>query len=473
MKILRFPNEESLNRKLYYDFKEFENREEVEMVGDILVEKYIDSITMPENLKIGLMIAEQRKKCAKVQCPLDEYYGFAFGQSPFHVPEPIAKALCQNAHKGHYSDAEGIPKLREAIAGFNKRHFDLDVDPSCIFVGPGTKELIHFIFNVIKGGIIVPSPSWIGYFPLVKLEQKDFHKFYLKPENDYKIQPDDLDRYLSRLRGAQHMIVINNPHNPTGAVYSEQELKNIADVCRAHNTLVLSDEIYALTTYEFEKFTSMGKVYPEGAFVTNGLSKDRSAGGYRLGSCILPENSSEKLIQDFKKVAATVYTNVSTPIQFAAITAYEPNEEIEEYFKITRDIHRMIGQYLSAKFNEIDVIKATIPHGGFYFFVDFNELGPDLTKEGVVKSNDLATSLISHPFHFAAVTGDSVLLKEDDFGARIAFVDYDGKKAFQNYKENLPKTKSQEIEFVNNNSTRMVRGVKALRDWAAHIKKTE
>ena len=436
---------------------------------DILVEPHVDSIVMPENLRVGLMVKEQRELCKNVGCDFD-YYGLAFGQSPFHLPPPLEKALAENASKGHYSAAEGISELRAAIADFNKRHFGLDVDVSRVVVGPGTKDLIHTIFNIIKGGVIIPSPSWIGYNPQISLLEKHFHTFHLKPEFDYKIQPDDLEEFLKNLSEPQDTLVLNNPHNPTGLVYSREELTRIADVCKKHNTLILADEIYALSTYNLNEFTSMGLIYPEGTFVTNGLSKDRSAGGYRLGSCILPEGCSNKLIENFKKVAATVYTNVSTPTQYASITAYEPNKEIEEYFDITRQIHRIMGQHLSSEYNKIDGIKTTTPHGGFYFFVDFNELSSDLKRKGVNTSNELGKSLISCPHHLATVTGDACLLRPEDYGARIAFVDYDGKYAFDNYKKNPPKTKSDEIEFVNQNAPMMVQSVNALKGWIDYIK---
>ncbi len=440
------------------------------MVNDIFIESHVDAIKMPENLRIGLMVSESRKQCQNTGCSL-EYYGFAFGQSPFHVPEPIARALAENVEKGHYSAAEGIAALREAIAGFNKRHFGLNVDPSRIIVGPGTKDLIHLLFDIVEGGVVIPSPSWIGYSPQITLLGKHFHTFYLKPEFDYKIQPDDLDEFLSKIPGEQHTIILNNPHNPTGTVYLKEELEKIAKVCKKHNILVLADEIYALTTYEFERFTSLGLIYPEGTFVTNGLSKDRSAGGYRLGHCILPENCPQRLIDAFKKVAATIYTNVSTPTQYAAITAYEPNKEIENYFEVTRKIHRMMGQFVSSGFNEIEGIKATVPKGAFYFFADFNGLSQDLNRNGVGTSNELGRSLIAHPFHIATVTGDSCLLKPDNFGARIAFVDYDGKEAFDNFEENTPKTSSEEMVFVKQNAPRMVRGIEALKGYAKFIKK--
>lgn len=452
------------------DMSRQNTKKESRRMNKIQIESHVDAISMPENLKIGLMVSEARKSCGKTACAL-EYYGFAFGQSPFHVPPLLVSALGESAKFGHYSQAQGIEELRKAISDFNKRHFSLDVDPSRIIVGPGTKDLIHCLFDIVKGGVIIPSPSWIGYSPQIKLLDKHFHTFYLKPEYNYMIQPSDLDDFISTLPNEQHILILNNPHNPTGVVYSRSELEKIAEVCRKHKTLILADEVYALTTYDFSQFTSMGLIYPKGTFVTNGLSKDRSAGGYRLGSCILPEDSQDELKDAFTKVAATVYTNVSTPTQYAAITAYKPNSEIEEYFNITREIHRIMGLFMSKGFNEIEGLKATTPYGGFYFFCDFNELSEDLKKNGVATSNELGKSLISHPFHIATVTGDACLLKPDDFGARIAFVDYDGKQVYYKYKENPPRTKSDETEFVKENADRMVRGVEALKRYVAFMKK--
>ena len=212
---------------------------------EISVEPHVNNITMPDNLKVGLMIAEQRKKCASGGCN-EEYCALGFGQSPFHVPPPLVSALSENAHQGRYSAAEGILELRQAISGFNKRHFNLDVDPERIVVGPGTKDVLNTLVGMIRGGVILPSPSWVGYRPQLNLLGKHFHTFHLKPEFDYRIQPEDLDKFASNLEGEQHMMVLNNPHNPTGIVYSRQELEKITEVCRKHNILVLAIKVLEL-----------------------------------------------------------------------------------------------------------------------------------------------------------------------------------------------------------------------------------
>ncbi len=296
---------------------------------------------------------------------------------------------------------------------------------------------------------------------------KQYNTYNLLPDSNYKVDPVKLEELLKKIDHStkQHLLIINNPHNPTGALYSKDELTDIADVCRENNTLVLADEIYAISTYNFDEFTSMGAIYPEGTFVTNGLSKDRSAGGYRLGSCILPDRGSDRLKTEFSKTAVTIYTNVSTPTQYASVVVYEPNEEVEEYFSITRNINRIMGLYMSEEFNKIEGLKCTKPSGTFYFYADFNLLRDKLKEKGVMTSNDLGHSLLSHPHHIATVTGDSLMLHPDDYGARIAVVDYDGEGAFKRYKENPPKNPAEEKEFVKENAPKMIDGIDMLRRY--------
>jgi len=226
---------------------------------------------------------------------------------------------------------------------------------------------------------------------------KPWYVLPLSPENDCRLQPEDLDTFLRSLPQKQHLLILNNPNNPTGHLYTQKELEALIQVCRRHGTLVLADEIYALTTYSIKEFTSIGSLYPEGTFVTGGLSKDRSAGGYRLGVCILPSTGGNALTQAFEKMAATLYTSIPTPIQRAAVSVYSESEEMEAYFQITREIHRIMGRIISTSCNKIPGLKATLPQGGFYFFLDFQALAEGFRQKGLKTSNQLGLELLDHP----------------------------------------------------------------------------
>ena len=291
-----------------------------------IIDQQVEDIELPENLKLNTFLQEFHTTCPHPECSFG-FYGFAFGQSPFPVPKPVQDALINNADKGTYAGVPGIPELRDAISQYNKRNFGMDIDPRRIYVGPGTKELIFNLLEILHGTVILPTPAWLGYLPQIRFLKKNFHMLHVRSNG--KITPNDLEHLTLRLHDRQKILILNNPNNPSGLVYSRLELEEITDVCRKHDILVISDEIYALTTYDINKFVSMGQIYPEGTFVTNGLSKSHSAGGYRLGYVIFPQHTNE-LRQQFKKILATEYTATSTPIQHAAIAGFQESREMDE-----------------------------------------------------------------------------------------------------------------------------------------------
>ena len=384
-----------------------------------IVDQQVEDIEMPENLKLNTFLQEFHSDCHKPECGFG-FYGFAFGQSPFAVPKIMQEALIKNSNKGEYAAVPGIPELRNAISKYNKHYFHMDVAPERIYVGPGTKELIFNLLEILHGTVILPTPAWLGYLPQIRFLQKNYHM--LSTRANKKISPSDLRKLALRLQDRQKILILNNPNNPTGLLYDQLELEEIADVCREQNIVVISDEIYAQTTFNFSKFVSMGKIYPEGTFVTNGLSKSHAAGGYRLGYVVFPQHTTE-LKSQFKKILATEYTAVSTPIQHAAVAGFEISKEMDEYFEITRNIHHIMGEYTHDVLLEIDGVKATKPDATFYLLADFNAFATDLQKVKISTSQKLSESLMVHPYHTAIVGGDSLVLERTDYSARIAYVD--------------------------------------------------
>ena len=432
-----------------------------------VVDQQVEDIEMPENLKLNTFLQEFHSDCPNSECNFG-FYGFAFGQSPFPVPKLIQDALIKNADKGAYAAVPGIPELRSAISKYNKHYFGMDVAPERIYVGPGTKELIFNLLEILHGTVILPTPAWLGYLPQIRFLKKNYHM--LPTRANKKISPNDLRKLALRLQDRQKILILNNPHNPTGLLYDRLELEEIADVCREQNIAVISDEIYALTTYDFSKFVSMGKIYPEGTFVTNGLSKSHAAGGYRLGYVIFPQHAID-LRRQFKKILATEYTAVSTPIQHAAVAGFEISKEMDEYFVHTRSIHQIMGEYAYHALTAIDGVRATKPDATFYLLADFNAFATDLQKAKINTSQKLSESLIVHPYHTAIVGGDSLVLERTDFSARIAYVDYDGAKVYQEYLASKPKSSSEKLEFVKKNAPKVVAGIDMIADFFTNLRK--
>ncbi len=436
------------------------------MLLKFVVDQQVEDIEMPENLKLNTFLQEFHSDCSHPECSFG-YYGFAFGQSPFPVPKLIQEALIKNVDKGAYAAVPGIPELRNAISKYNKHYFGMDIAPERIYVGPGTKELIFNLLEVLHGTVILPTPAWLGYLPQIRFLKKNYHM--LPTRANKKISPNDLRKLALRLQDRQKILILNNPNNPTGLLYDRLELEEIADVCREQNITVISDEIYALTTYDFSKFVSMGTIYPEGTFVTNGLSKSHAAGGYRLGYVVFPQHAID-LRRQFKKILATEYTAVSTPIQHAAVAGFEISKEMDEYFDVTRNIHQIMGDYTYHALTAIDGVKVTKPDATFYLLADFNTFAHDLQKAKIFTSQKLSESLMVHPYHTAIVGGDSLVLERTDFSARIAYVDYDGAKVYENYRNQKPKTSSEKIEFVKNNAPKIVAGIEMIAKFFKSIK---
>lgn len=432
-----------------------------------VVDQQVEDIELPENLKLNTFLQEFHSDCPHSECSFG-FYGFAFGQSPFPVPKIMQDALIKNANKGAYAAVQGIPELREAIAKYNKHYFEMDIDPKRVYVGPGTKELIFNLLEILHGTVILPTPAWLGYLPQIRLLKKNFHM--LPTQANQKISPSDLRKLALRLHDRQKILILNNPNNPTGLLYNRLELEEIADVCREQSIAVIADEIYAQTTYDFTKFVSMGKIYPEGTFVTNGLSKSHAAGGYRLGYVVFPQHALD-LKSQFKKILATEYTAVSTPIQYAAVKGFEISDDIDEYFKTTREIHEIMGEYVYNELSNMEGVKVTKPEATFYLLADFNHYASELQAMKINTSQKLSEALIVHPYHTAIVGGDSLVLERTDYSARIAYVDYDGAKVYENYQKQKPKTSSEKIEFTKTNAPRIVAGLEMIEKFFENLKK--
>jgi aspartate/methionine/tyrosine aminotransferase len=238
-----------------------------------------ESATLAINLKALQMRREGR-----------EIFHFGFGQSPFPVPEPIQEALRRNVDKKNYLPTRGLPDLCEAVGAFYRSEFGYDFSGDDVCIGPGSKELIFQTIYLMEGPLLVPAPSWVSYGPQAALRGKEIVPIPTRRANGYRLQAEELDRACHRLGLHQKLLILNNPNNPTGGFYRKEEVEHLAEICRAYQVIVISDEIYAMINFTDRPHCSMAHYYPEGTIVTGGLSKSFAAGGYRLGVMLVPKN---------------------------------------------------------------------------------------------------------------------------------------------------------------------------------------
>ena len=429
---------------------------------ELLTESRIAAVENPENLAVAIMIARQRAQCEGAGCEF-AYVNYALGQSPFPVPEPVRAALRAAAEHGEYLPAVGIPALRDQVSVFWRERFGLDVSPDRVVITPGSKQAIFTILAMLQGPLLLPSASWVGTLPIARILGKDVRIVPTRAADGYRLTANGLREVVDSMDTRQCILMLNSPHNPTGAVYSRAELTEIAGVCRERGIIVISDEIYALT-YAPAKFTSIAELYPEGTFVTSGISKFAGAGGYRLGLVIVPPLRDDQLF-NFQKVGAATYTNVAGPVQYAGIAAFTLDDEMRSYLDATAHIHRIMTGELARRFAALSGVTTTEPEGSFYFVAGFNGRRAELAARGIETSSQLAASLLDHPHHVAVVSGEAVVMPPEDLSCRVAATDYDGASALAAYRAEPPLTAAEEAAFVERYGASLLRGVTRTAAW--------
>lgn len=391
-------------------------------------------------LAINLKSRERRNKG-------QEIYHFGFGQSPFPVPDAIQEALRQNADKKDYLPTRGLPELCESVANFYNWKFGYNFSEHNVCIGPGSKELIFQMIYLLEGPLLVPAPSWVSYGPQASLRGKDIVPITTKRENGYRLQVDELDQACYRLGQTQKLLILNNPNNPTGCVYKDEEVRDLAEICRAYQVIVISDEIYAMIDFTEKSHRSIAHYYPEGTIISGGLSKSFAAGGYRLGVMLIPD-SLDLMIHSLKSVISETFSAVSAPIQYAALVAYDRFEEVNSFIDKTCEIHRFVGEYLCDRFLKMG-LNCPKPEGSFYLFPDFENYREKLRKRGIITCNRLCDVLLKQAY-VAVLPASDFYLPASNLGVRVASVDYDGEIVLKEWTSAQDMNEKKISEFFPN-----------------------
>ncbi len=281
-----------------------------------------------------------------------------------------------------------------------------------------------------------------------------------RAENDWLLTPDLLDALCQEDSGRPRIVVLNYPSNPTGGSYEGEELAAIAQVARRHGVIVLSDEIYGELHFQGEH-VSIERFYPEGTIVSSGLSKWCGAGGWRLGTFAFPREL-HWLLDAMSAVASETFTSTSAPIQYAAVTAFEPSIEIERYLWRARHILRALGPELARRLRAagVDVVE---PVGGFYLFPDFSPLREKLAARGITTSNHLAHRALEEA-GVAFLPGTNFGRPASELTARIAYVNFDGSAALA-AAEQYPPDEEIDLAFLERYCEGPLLAVDRLCEW--------
>jgi len=353
--------------------------------------------------------------------------------TPDHIKEAGKKAIDDNYSK--YSPVPGYPALRNAIAAKLKKENNLEYTPNEIICGTGGKQgVCNTIMALVDDGdeVIIPAPYWVSYPQMVKLAGGEPVTIEATIEQDFKVTPEQLEAAITP---KTKMVIICSPSNPTGSVYSKEELKGLAEVILKHeDVFVLADEIYEHINY-IGKHESIAQ-FPgmkERTIICNGVSKAYAMTGWRLGWVAGPE----WIIKGINKLQGQYTSGTCDVSQMAAVAAYEGSQECVEQMRQAFERRRDLIVSLA---KDIPGFEVNIPQGAFYLFPKISSFfGKSNGNTTINNSTDFALYLLEEA-HVASVGGDA-FGSPDCFRMSYATSDENIKEALRRIKEAVAKLK--------------------------------
>ncbi|RXJ69324.1 aspartate aminotransferase [Halarcobacter ebronensis] len=305
---------------------------------------------------------------------------FSAGEPDFDTPEMIKNAAIKALNGGFtkYTAVEGITETKQAIINKLKRDHGLDYELNHIVISNGAKHSLFNLCQVLieKGDeVIIPAPYWVTYPEQVKFSDGVPVIINTDEKTDFKITPDQLQAAITPKTKA---LILNTPSNPTGAVYTKEELEAIGKVLEGTDILVWSDEMYEKIIYDGKKFVSAASISEDmyqRTITINGLSKAVAMTGWRFGYIATPKTEIAKAMI---KLQGQVTSNINSITQHAAIPALLG--EVDEDIEMMRKQFEKRRDFAVAAFNAIEGVSCFNPQGAFYLFVNIKDINPDSIK---------------------------------------------------------------------------------------------
>lgn len=320
---------------------------------------------------------------------------FGAGEPDFNTPDFIINKAKEGLDKGEtrYTPASGTVALKQAVCSKLKVDNSLDYKPANIVVSNGAKHsLCNVCLAILDKGdeVIVPAPFWLTYPELIKLAEATPKYIDASAENNFKITPQQLEKAITNKTKA---IIFNNPSNPTGAYYTESEIRELAKIIEKHDIYVISDDIYEKLIYTNDKYFSIAQVsdkLKENTIIVNGLSKSYAMTGWRIGYTA----SSVDVAKAMANMQSHMTSNPNSTSQYASVEALTSKESLEflETMRATFDARRKKALELLDNMKPLTYV---VPQGAFYIMVGIDALvGKTCNGTKIKSASDVANLLV-------------------------------------------------------------------------------
>ena len=298
--------------------------------------------------------------------------GFGAGEPDFDTPEAIKEAgiAAIGNNVTRYTPAAGTVELRQAVCDRMKADFGLSYKPAQVVVSSGAKHLVYLALRAIVNPgdeVILPAPYWVSYYELIKMVGGVPVEVVATEAEHFKLTAAKLEGAITPKTKA---IILNNPSNPTGMMYSREELEALEAVCRKADLYVISDEIYACLTYDGLEFTSFASLSDDAkarTILINGVSKAYAMTGWRIGYACANEQIA-KVMANYVSHSTGSPVAISQKASVAALTG--PQDEVE----VMRKAFEERRNFLVERMNAIDGVSCIKPEGAFYVMMNLSEL---------------------------------------------------------------------------------------------------
>ncbi len=352
----------------------------------------IENIAFSGTMEIAAKIIEMKSSGIEV---FDLCAGESDFPTPTHIKDAAQNAIIENKTK--YTTNVGMLELRQAVCDKFLREYGAEYNPHEVIISNGAKQAIYNSLQVAVGEgdeVIIANPYFVSYPHIITLAGATPKIVNTKTENSYKLTAAE---FLKNINEKTKAILICNPNNPTGAVYTREELGDIIEVAYRKNIWVIADEIYEKLIYDSNVFTSCAafdKKYKNNLIIVNGVSKAYSMTGWRIGYAV----STQEVIFGMNKLQGHSTSNACTISQHAALAALTgPQKVVEEQRRVFEERRNIVHSALT----QIDGLEFIEPHGAFYFFVNIKKI---LEHTAINNSREFCLKLLNDG-HVGTVPG--------------------------------------------------------------------